>query len=186
MRFVENRRLAWIVLAACVVLSIFGLGGLGLRNEYDRLMDVFYEGSETDGTVRYSMDAYLDRAAECAQVMASEAQLYLGNDNQTAGRMLDTLADFGDDDDLDIRYAAYQQLQKDSDQLYNAMYAADLGDDQRVNFKTAYDDFWGSDKYIRKDPYRAMASEFNDDLRGFPANIAAGIHGVGELNSFGG
>lgn len=186
MRLSENRALAWIVFALCVIVSIVGLGGMGLKNARDEILDVFYDGTEKGETARYSMDAYLDRAAECAQVMASEAQLQLGMDNKTAAAMLETLAAFGDDDGLDMRYAAYQQLQKDSDVLYNEMYAASLTDAQRVNFKTAYDDFWGSDKYIRKDPYRAMASDFNDDLRGFPASIVAGIFGVDELNSFGG
>ena len=96
------------------------------------------------------MDAYLDRAAECAQVMAAEAQLYLGNDCAAATDMLETLDGFGDDDTMDMRYSAYTQLQKDSDALYNAMYAAELSDAERVNFKRAYDDFWGSDKLIRK------------------------------------
>ena len=99
--------------------------------------------------------------------------------------MLDTLADFGDDDGLDARYSAYQTLQGLSDQLYNEMYAANLSDAERVNFKHAYDDFWGCDKYVRIDPYRSMASEFNDSLDGFPASLAAGLWGVDELNSFG-
>ena len=186
MRFSENRTIAWIVLVLCVVISVVGFGGMGLKNQYADLLDVFYDGTEKGETARYSMDAYLDRAAECAQVMAFEAQLQLGQDNKTAQSMLDTLASFGDDDGLDARCAAYQQLQKDSDVLYNAFYAADLSDSRRVNFKTAYDDFWGSDKYIRKDPYRAMASDFNDDLRAFPASLVAGIFGVSKLNSFGG
>ena len=186
MRLSENRAIAWVVLALCVLVSVVGFGGMGLKNARTDLLDVFYDGTEKGETARYSMDAYLDRAAECAQVMAFEAQLLLGEDNKTAAAMLDTLASFGDDDGLDARYEAYLQLQKDSDVLYNAIYGADLSDEQRVNFKTAYDDFWGSDKYIRKDPYRAMASDFNDDLRGFPASLVAGVFGVSELNSFGG
>lgn len=186
MRLSENRTIAWIVLVLCVLISVVGFGGMGLKNARAELLDIFYDGTEKGETARYSMDAYLDRAAECAQVMAFEAQLHLGNDHKTAQSILDALASFGDDDGLDVRYEAYLQLQKDSDALYNAFYAADLSDDQRVNFKTAYDDFWGSDKYIRKDPYRSMASDFNNDLRGFPASMVAGIFGIHELNSFGG
>ena len=185
MPFNENRPLAWAVLAACALGSVFGLGGSSLARERDRVVDYFYDGAETTATTRSSMDAYLDRAAECAQVMASEVQLHLGADNANAQKMLDTLADFGDDDGLDMRYAAYQTLQSLSDQLYNEMYAANLSDSERVNFKHAYDDFWGCDKYVRIDPYRSMAAEFNDSLDGFPASLAAGLWGVGELNSFG-
>ena len=60
-----------------------------------------------------------------------------------------------------------------------------MSDSERVNFKQAYDDFWGSDKYVRIDPYRSMAAEFNDSLDGFPASLAAGLWGVDELSSFG-
>ena len=184
MRFNENRPLAWAVLAACALGSVFGLGGNSLARERDRVEDYFYDGAETASTTRSSMDAYLDRAAECVLEMASEAQLHLGADNANAQKMLDALERFSGDD-LDARYAAYQTLQGLSDQLYNEMYAANLSDSDRRSFKQAYDDFWGSDKYVRIDPYRSMAAEFNDSLDGFPASLAAGLWGVDELSSFG-
>ena len=184
MRFNENRPLAWEVLAACALGSVFGLGGNSLARERDRVEDYFYDGAETASTTRSSMDAYLDRAAECVLEMASEAQLHLGADNANAQKMLDALERFSGDD-LDARYAAYQTLQGLSDQLYNEMYAANLSDSDRRSFKQAYDDFWGSDKYVRIDPYRSMAAEFNDSLDGFPASLAAGLWGVDELSSFG-
>lgn len=184
MRFNENRPLAWAVLAACALGSVFGLGGNSLARERDRVEDYFYDGAETASTTRSSMDAYLDRAAECVLEMASEAQLHLGADNANAQKMLDALESFSGDD-LDARYAAYQTLQGLSDQLYNEMYAANLSDSDRRSFKQAYDDFWGSDKYVRIDPYRSMAAEFNDSLDGFPASLAAGLWGVDELSSFG-
>ena len=125
MRFNENRPLAWAVLAACALGSVFGLGGNSLARERDRV--------ETASTTLSSMDAYLDRAAECVLEMASEAQLHLGADNANAQKMLDALESFSGDD-LDARYAAYQTLQGLSDQLYNEMYAANLSDSERVNF----------------------------------------------------
>lgn len=184
MRLSENRPLAWIVLAACALGSVVGLGGAGLARERDKVERVFYSGVDAETTTRSSMDAYLDRAAECVQVMASELQLQLGEDNPTAGEMQNLLDAF-EAENLDARYDAYTQLQRLSDAAYNAMYAAELTDAQRVNFKRAYDDFWGCDKYVRIDPYRAMASEFNASLSEFPASAVADLIGVGELNSFG-
>ena len=184
MRLSENRMLAWAVLAACVLGSVVGLGGGHLVRERGRVLDVFYKGTES-GTTRESMDAYLDRAADCAQVMASEARLHFGADNAAAAQMFDALADFGDDDGLDARYAAYTALQGLSDQLYNLFYADGVADADRVNFKRAYDDFWGADKFVRRDAYRALARDFNDSLEGFPAGAVAGLLGVDELNSFG-
>lgn len=182
----ENRRVAWIVLAICVLGSVVGLGGAGLARERSQLVDAFYNGVvKGDQTGRSSMDAYLDRSAECAQLMYSEAQLLLGADNAVAGEMEQVLADFAENADLDERYAAYTRLQSLADQLYNAIYGAELSDAQRVNFKRAYDDFWGSDKYIRMDPYRELAADFNASLRGFPAGLVAKIWGVETMNSFG-
>ena len=131
------------------------------------------------------MDAYLDRAADCAQVMASEAQLHFGENDAAAIQMFDALANFGDDVDLDKRYEAYTTLQTLSDQLYNEFYASGVANADRVNFKRAYDDFWGADKFVRRDAYRAWARDFNDSIGSFPANAVARLMGVDELNSFG-
>ena len=184
MRLSENRVLAWVVLAACALGSVVGLGGMHLTRERDRVVELFYEGAET-GTTRESMDAYLDRAADCAQVMANEAQLHFGADNAAAADMFAALASFGDDAGIDARYAAYTELQALSDQLYNQFYAEGVADADRVNFKRAYDDFWGADKYVRRDAYRTRARDFNESLDGFPAGAVAGLLGVDELNSFG-
>lgn len=182
----ENRRVAWIVLAVCVLASVVGLGGAGLARERSQLLDAFYSGAaQNDQTGRSSMDAYLDRSAECAQVMLSEAKLLLGADDPVANEMEQALAGFVENPHLDERYAAYTRLQSLTDQLYNAIYGAELSDAQRVNFKRAYDDFWGSDKYIRMDPYRELAADFNGSLRDFPAGVVAKIWGVESLNSFG-
>lgn len=81
MRFTENRPLAWAVLVACALGSIVGLGGAGMARERSKAIDVFYRGSSkaaATSSTTHSMDAYLDRAADCAQIMASEAQLHLG------------------------------------------------------------------------------------------------------------
>ena len=186
MRLSENRPLAWVVLIACALGSVVGLGGAGLARERDRVERAFYDGAvESNSTARSSMDAYLDRAAECVQIMASELQLYLGPQDATAAEMMDLLGSFGDEGGIDARYCAYTRLQQLSDAAYNSVYASEMTDAQRVNFKRAYDDFWGCDKYVRMDPYREMASEFNDSLSGFPAGLVADLMGVDELNSFG-
>ena len=184
MRLSVNRILAWAVLAVCALGSVVGLGGMHLVRERDKMVELFYEGTES-GTTRESMDAYLDRAADCAQVMASEAQFRFGEDNAAAAQMFEALASFGDDAGFDARYAAYTDLQSLSDQLYNQFYADDVPEADRVNFKRAYDDFWGADKFIRRDAYRTLARDFNKSLDGFPAGAVAGLMGVEELNSFG-
>ena len=184
MRLSENRVLAWIVLGVVAVGSVFGLGGGHLARERGQVMEMFYEGAET-GTARESMDAYLDRAAECARTMSSEAKLHLGADDATAAKMDEAMANFGDDDSLDKRYAAYTALQGLSDELYNRFFDGSVSDADRVNFKRAYDDFWGADKFVQRDAYRALARDYNDSLEGFPADIVSGLWGLEALNTFG-
>ena len=185
MRFSENRRLAGAVLAVCVLGSIFGMGGAAIARDRNRALDVFQNGTEKQQTQRFCMDAYLDRSVECAQVMAYEAQLLLGDDNADAARLLE-LTDSFDDADIAEKYARYQQMQTCSELLDNAIYGSQHANAKRANFKQAYDDFWGSDKLIRKDPYRSMAASFNDEMKGFPASAAAKLWGVEELETFGG
>ena len=186
MRLSENRPLAWVVLIACALGSVVGLGGAGLARERSRVERAFYDGVEqSDATARSSMDAYLDRAAECVQIMASEIQLYFGSQDATAAEMMELLGKFGDDSGIDARYEAYIRLQQLSDAAYNTVYASGMTDAERVNFKRAYDDFWGCDKYVRMDPYRELASAFNNSLSGFPAGMVADLMGVDEISSFG-
>ena len=184
MRLSENRKLAWVVLAVVAVGSVFGLGGGHLAREQDKVLEMFYEGAET-GTTRESMDAYLDRARECAQVMADEARLHLGADDATAAKVDAAVANFGDDDTLDDRYEAYTALQGLSDELYNRFFDGSVSEADRANFKRAYDDFWGADKFVRRDAYRAWARDYNDSLDGFPAGVVARPWGLDEPNTFG-
>ena len=77
MRFSENRTIAWVVLAACVLVSVFGLGGMGLSRERNKVLTVYDRGADTSLSTRHSVDAYLDSAAENAKLMASEAALHM-------------------------------------------------------------------------------------------------------------
>lgn len=184
MRFSENRPIAWAVLAVCVIGSVFGLGGGSVAGERAKIVTVFNKGTESSSTTRSSMDAYLDRAAEQAQLMANEAMILLGNDDATANEMLTLAPIISDNDDLDARYDAYTRVKDDSDKLYNAIYAK-FDKAKTKNFKAAYDDFWEAEKFIKHDQYRTMAADFNTTLKGFPAGLITSIHGIKPLNSFG-
>lgn len=178
MRFSENRVIAWIVLAVCVLGSIFGLGGAAVAREQAKIEKVFFKGAD-DRDISHCMDAYLRRAGECAEILANEAILLLG-DNADANDMLAATAFIGSDDGLDDRATAYQEMCSLSDKLYNAVYGAGLSDAQRKNFKIAYDDFWGTARFIEKDPYHELAREYNEDLKGLAA-LAGRLHGAGEI-----
>ena len=185
MRLSENRTLAWIVAAVCIVGSVFGMSNLRVAGDRSKIVNVFYEGEDKSSTSRHSMDRYLDTAGESAAVMAAEASMYLKNVQPTADEMAQLADVVSESEDLAERYDAYQTLKKDADALYNAMYAAGITGEKYTNFKTAYDDFFGADKFILKDAYRSMASDFNKNLKGFPANLITGIGGIDPLDTFG-
>ena len=184
MRLSENRTVAWIVLAACVLASVFGLGGMGLSRERNKVLAVYDRGDDPSMSTRHSMDAYLDSAAESAQLMASEAGIHMGG-SATIDKVSELAETVATADDTNARYEAYSALKTAVDKLYNAMYEAAKGD-AFTNFKVAYDDFWGYDDMIRHDSYSKLAAGYNSLIGGFPAGLIAGITGQGELNTFGG
>ena len=184
MRFSENRTIAFIVLAACVLVSVFGLGGMGLSRERNKVLAVYDRGTDASLSTRHSMDAYLDSAAESAQLMVSEAQLHM-DASATIDNVESLAQTVATSADTNERYEAYSSLKTAVDKLYNAMYEAAKGD-AFTNFKVAYDDFWGFDDMIRHDDYSKLAAGYNGLISGFPGGLVAGITGQGKLNTFGG
>ncbi len=184
MKFSENRTIAFIVLVACVLGSVFGLGGAGLARERSKVLAVYDRGTDASMSTRHSMDAYLDRAAESAQLMVSEAQLHM--DASPVIDNVDALSQtVATATDTNARYEAYSSLKTAVDKLYNAMYEAAKGD-AFTNFKVAYDDFWGYDDMIRHDDYSKLAAGYNGLISGIPGSIVAGLTGQSALNTFGG
>lgn len=184
MKWHENRALAWVALALCVAVSLFGLGGLSLRRARGQALDVFVAGTDPAQPVRHSMDAYLAAAAESARIMAAEAEL-LGADAALCEGVVGASAVVGDAAaDPSDRWSAYVSLKDDADRLYNAAHTDDKA--AFAAFKLAYDDFWGDDDLIRHDGYPAIARSYNRLIAGFPARLVALATGCGALETFGG
>lgn len=185
LNFTENRRIAWIVLAVSVLVSVFLLGGGALGRERRSVMKVFNDGTNPSSEIRYSMDAYLDDAAEAASIMANEAELHMG-ESDLVNQTLSNAALIGEDTaDLDARYRAYTDLKSQAEKLYNNMYGAVTGDALK-NFKLAYDNFWGCDDMLGRDGYHKLAKNYNSLISGFPGGIVATLTRQGSLNTFGG
>ena len=184
MRFSENRVVAFAVLAVCVLVSVFGFGGMGLARERGKVLQVYDRGADTSLSTRHSVDAYLDSAAENAKLMASEAALHMD-----ASPAIDTVAQLAEqvaaEADTNARFKAYDALKSAVDKLYDAAYSTVKGSDF-TNFKVAYDNFWESVNMIKYDDYGKKAASYNDLISGFPGGVVAGITGQGALNTFGG
>ena len=184
MRFSENRTIALAVLVVSVLVSIFGLGGMGLARERNKVLAVYDRGADASLSTRHSVDAYLDAAAENAALMASEAGLHMD-----ASPLIDKVAELGQkvagEADTNARFEAYDALKTAVDQLYDAMYKAVKGDDFK-NFKVAYDNFWENVNMIKYDEYGKLAASYNDLISGIPGSLVANVTGQGPLNTFGG
>ena len=185
LRFDENRKLAWVVLAACVLLSLLALGGGALVRERSKVLKVFDEGTDTTLPVRYSMDAYLDSASEYAQVMASEAEIHMGQSQLTDAANAEA-ADLAKDAlGLDARFDAFISLTAHVEKLYSNM-KINVSDADFRDFKLAYDNFIGQVDMLNRDEYHALAKSYNALIAGFPGGVIARILGQGALNTFGG
>ena len=185
MRIDENRKLACVVLAVCVLLSVFAFGGGAIGREYSRVMKVFNDGTDTSLTTRHSMDAYLDTAGEQAAIMAGEAEIYLG-ESDLSGKAQSNAALIGNDQTpLMLRSQAYTELKGQVEQLYNKLYAA-VDQNKFKNFKLAYDEFWGQDDMLNRDGYHKLAKDYNDLISGFPGGAVAAITRKTALDTFGG
>ena len=185
MRFSENRKIAFAVLAVCVLVSVFGLGGMGLARERGKVLNVYDRGTDASLATRHSMDAYLDAAGESAGIMANEAEARMG-ESDLANSALENAALVGKDSaDLDARFNAYTDLKSQVEKLYNTMYSA-VSTDEFRDFKLAYDDFWGYDDMIGRDEYHKLAKGYNALISGFPGGVVATLTRQGNLNTFGG
>ena len=184
MRFSENRTVAFVVLAVCVLISVFGFGGMGLARERGKVLTVYDRGADTSLATRHSVDAYLDSAAENAALMASEAGLHMESSQaiETVAQLAEKVAS---EADTNARYEAFSSLKTAVDKLYDAMYKAVQGPDF-TNFKVAYDNFWEQANMIKYDDYSKLAAKYNDLVSGFPGGIVSKLTGQGALNTFGG
>ena len=79
--FGENRLVAWVVFAACVLFSLSFSGGRALANLRGETEQIFYQGVYGDGLC---IDRDLEEIARCTQQMAELAQGYAGAGNGLA------------------------------------------------------------------------------------------------------
>lgn len=183
MKFLSNRKVAWAVLAVCILTSIVGFGGGSLAAQRRDAMRVFDEGIDTSFAVRFSMDAYLDNCAGYARTMAEEHRLYADLNSETANTVLELAEKIGDGD-LDGRAKAYKELCSKVESLYTEFHAADVAEKNRELFKNAYANYQGEVSKIKYDEYHVIAAEFNNAAGRFPANVIGALMGIDSLNPF--
>ena len=179
MRISENRALALIVCVICVLTSVFVLGGIKLKGEYEDTVYEFVDG----GDVRHNLEAYLDRCADYATELADEAVQYLdpADDADKVRELAAALsAQNGPGGD---RYDNYIILTAAVENLYSTLQLVDKSDEPAI--KLAYGDYKSACDLIKRDDYYEDAAAFNKKVNGFPAGIVAAIWGIDKADSFG-
>lgn len=184
MKILKSRRVAWLVLALSVMVSIVGLGGGHLASQRREALRVFDAGVDDFLAVRFSMDAYLDSCAEYARTMAEEYRLHVNADDEVADNVLSLASVVADEQDLDNRYSAYKDLCNAVESLYTDFHAAQVAETDQSLFSNAYANYQGEVSKLGYDEYHALAEKFNRQCEGFPAEAVSALLGIKPLNPF--
>lgn len=184
MNFQYNRKLAAIVLAACALTSIFGLGGIGLARERKDALRVFEDGVDTSFAVRFSVEAYLQNSADYACVMAEEVRMRVNAEADSAQKTLE-LAETVRDGKADVESrTAYQDLVSSVEAMYSEFHSVVSDEASCADFDRAYANFTSEKNKIGYDEYNPTARAYNELRGAFPARWIAGIFGLDELETF--
>ena len=188
MKFLNDRRVAWVALVVIALASILGFGGHSLARERGAVEAVFNDGTDVSvGKHMLSMDAYLDHCAEYADILVREYRMHAQEDTEALTQVEELAKVIGNGTDYDARYTAYVAFQENVEALYVDFSALGLDDAQAKNFTDAYTNIReGEADKIKRDGYHDAAKAFNATLSGFPAGLIAKATGVKAMNTFDG
>lgn len=181
MRLSENRAIAWLVFAACVVFSLSFSSGRALSNLRADNERVFFSG--TAQSMGLSIDKHLSTRAGCAYNIASVAGNYPIDKALTANAKdaADQLSSAGTIEEKNAANLACERAVQD---LYTAIDNAALSATDRNYALSQYRDFQAAGDLIRHDKYNEYATDFNQELSAFPARLLANMTGVKPLTLF--
>lgn len=177
MRFSENLMIARIVLAVCIVLSlIFGGGGalMDLRNAAE---SQFYANSE-------SISAELNEMRSNAVVLSSIAAKYDTADKTLITALNDAVSSLDSAEHISGKHQASLKLDTAAENVYSNLTGLKLGDMDAQDARYAYKNFSSAQMRIEHDGYNGLASEFNQTLARFPANLLGMLRGIDPLALF--
>ena len=178
MKFSENRRIAWLVLVVCVVVTVVGFGGGGIRNECAGAKAAFYDGG---GDAYFSLDSYINRRAEYAGKLAALAQAN-GLDSALVRALDDAASRSRDAQDVNEKLLANRDMADAADKLY-ALIAADksVSETDKRDAKLLYADLTDAAGKMKNDAYFREAERYNAVLEGFPASLLSKLFGLERL-----
>lgn len=178
----RRRSVAAGALAALMLASVFGIGGLRLRGRYQAVQAQFRAVNEYNQSIPGDLAAQADAAASLIRVGAG----VLGADHEAvraAQSTLDAWNALGGDAAPDALYAANLALYHGVDGLYNALRAAGAADERADGLYAA---FVSAQATIDRAAaaYNQAADAYNAEAGGFPAGLIARLWGVAEAPRF--
>lgn len=201
MKFSENRRLAFTVLAVVILFSIVIQGSIAMQNKRGDIEVLFMEGEMHD---------LMNRCADKSILIAQTAGLYLtegvleqycaeataqalrDGGYLDAAQQLESLSEqLKEAPDPNACLAALTELTAAVEKTYSGVEMLTLSNEQLRDIKLAYYNYTGGIDLISRDgendrSYTAKAVNFNQDLVGFPASWFARVLKVEPLSTYGG
>lgn len=180
----KKRPVAALVLAGLALVSVFGIGGARLQGRYRATAAVYSASQDEYG---HSIQGDFATGADAAASLIRVAGKVLGQDNADVQAAQAALDAWNAETEArpDVQYGLNTTLSGAVELLYTA--AADVADPgTRGQLDDLHDTFTSSQAVVQRAAaaYNEQAQAFNEVTRSFPANVLAGLWGVGELPAY--
>ena len=178
MNFRENRKLAWVVLALAVVLTILFSCAAGLRRERNSALNAFYEGTQGDG-----LSAYHDllKRAECAYNLLTLATKYDKNNTPGAEALTEARRALLDADEIGEMAEANAALTEAMALIQSESESYGMTEQDERLFARQITEMISRGETIAHNDYDALAARFNERLSGFPRGLVSALMGIEPL-----
>ena len=197
MNLKENRKLAFIVLAAAIIISIGVMGPVSLMRSHSKAAELFMQGDNREMILRCAeqgallgqmSDVYLADAAIDQYASAQTASALRAGDYTALPATLQSLsADLKAATDPNTCLAILIELNTAVEKTYTGLEMLDIADDDFRNIKLSYYDYKGAlDILSREETYAEAAARFNKQAKGFPAGLFCDILNIAPLTTYGG
>lgn len=188
----KKRPVAAAVLAAAILVSVFGIGGAKLAARHERVAAIFHQTDYTTEAAAYGVgiqtdfDAQVDAAANLARLCAG----FMGEDDPAVAAVSDAVAlwnagfeAYGCD--AGVQYELNSRLRAAVEGLYPAALAA--AGEKASQVEMLYAEFTSRQDLINREAatnYNPAAQEYNQLAAGFPASLQAALWDAGPLPLF--
>lgn len=169
MKILENKGICIVLMIVLVAGGVLLGGYKGLSGEYQKAADVFFIGEDGDGICIANDMAERANALTNMQTIAAK---YLKQSDKALKSAGDAVKAYTKaDGDISDMFAANVKMDTAMEGLMQEMDEKSLSAKDESYRQRLYADFNSRNDTISHDPYYTYAAEYNEILRGFPANL---------------